>query len=130
MEGVLNIIDCPSDISKNMDVDDGKEASTSKERDEASANMNPATVHVIDAIESAGITAVASVRTSTPRDGVSEADMLTLDGLRLEQVAAGAFVSKALKRNPLTDTSLNECELSATAILKDMVRVTLCVFAT
>jgi hypothetical protein len=113
-----------------MDVVDGKEASTSKERDEASANMNPATVHVIDANESAGITAVAKVRTSTPRVGVNEADMLTLDGLRLEQEAEGAFASKALKRNPLTDIILKECEWSATAALKDTVKATLLAFAT
>ena len=113
-----------------MDVDDGKEASTSKERDEASARTNPVTVHIIAAVGSAGITAVASVRTSTPRDGVSETDMLTLDGLRLEQAAAGAFVSKPLKRNPLTDIILKECELISKAVLKDTVKATLLVFAT
>lgn len=111
-----------------MDVVDGKEASSCKERDEASARMNPATVHVTAVVGSAGMTAVASVRTSTLKNGLSEADMLTLDGLRLEQVAA--FVSKLVKRKPLTDIDLNECELSAEAILKDMVKMTLCVFCT
>jgi hypothetical protein len=123
IDGVLNVIECPSYISKNMDVDDGKESSS----------VNPATVHAIAAVgcvSSAGITAVAKVRTSTPRDDVNETDMLTFEGLRLEQEAECAFASKALKRNPFTDIILKECELSVTAALKDTVKAILLVFAT
>ena len=111
-----------------MDGDEGKEAK--KERDDASARTNPVTVHTIASVGRAGITAVARLRASTPRDDVNEADTLTLDGLRLEQVGASALVSKPLKRNPLTDIVLKECELIAAAVLKDTVKTTLVVFAT
>jgi hypothetical protein len=80
--------------------------------------VNPATVHTIAAVGTAGAAAVDRFSSSRPEDGVKAADTVPVDGFRLEQEAFAAVALRAEKRRPVMDMRLKEVELRAGAVNK------------
>ena len=91
--------------------------------------MNPATLHTIAAVGSAGIAAAERFSSSTPVDGVKTADTPTFGGLRLEHEADAAVALRAEKRNPVRDMSLRAVVLRVGTMTNDTVKTTPVVFA-